>query len=274
MDERRKLMEVNRARWNELVPIHRDSSFYDLDSFRAGRNTVDDVSMGLLGDVAGKRLLHLQCHFGMDTLSLARLGAEVTGVDFSPPAIELARSLAAELGLEERARFVEANVYDVPEVLDERFDIVFTSHGTITWLPDIEGWARVVAASLAPGGKFVFLDFHPLCWIFDQSAEDRIEFEFDYFSRDRTFEFDEDGSYVDPTLKLQNRKTYEWHHQLDDIVNALIAAGLRIERLGEYPFLGWQMLRFMERGDDGWWRLPDSYPQLPLALSIVARQPE
>lgn len=273
MDERRKLMEVNRARWNELVPIHRDSSFYDLDSFRAGRNTVDDVSMGLLGDVAGKRLLHLQCHFGMDTLSLARLGAEVTGVDFSPPAIELARSLAAELGLEERARFVEANVYDVPEVLDERFDIVFTSHGTITWLPDIEGWARVIAGALAPGGKFVFVDFHPLCWIFDQSVEDQIAFEFDYFSRGRTFEFDEDGSYVETDVRLKNRKSHEWHHQLDDVVNALIAAGLQIERLGEYPFISWRMLSFMERGDDGWWRMPESYPQLPLLLSINARRP-
>lgn len=272
MAARRALMDVNRARWNELVPLHRDSSFYDLDGFRAGRNTIDDVAIGLLGDVSGKRLLHLQCHFGMDTLSLARLGARVTGVDFSTPAVELARSLADELGLE--ARFIEANLYDVPDILAEKFDIVFTSHGTITWLPDIEGWARVVAGALEPGGKFVFLDSHPLAWVFNQAHPEGIEFEFSYFSAGKTYEFDEDGSYADASARLENRKTNEWHHQLDSIINALIGAGLQIEHLGEHPYIAWRLLPFMVRGDDGWWHIPESHPQLPLMLSIVARRPE
>jgi SAM-dependent methyltransferase len=270
MAEYRSLMDINRARWNEMVPIHRDSAFYDLDGFRRGRTTVDDVAMGLLGDVAGKTLLHLQCHFGMDTLSLARLGARVTGVDYSDQAIVLARSLAEEIDVE--ARFIEANIYDVPDVLDEEFEIVFTSHGTITWLPDIEGWARVVAGALRPGGRFVFLDGHPLAGL-NQEKVDGYEFQFSYFSAGQTFAFDEDGTYADPTAKLANRETREWHHQLDEIVNALIGAGLAIERLGEYPQLAWRMLPFMERGDDGWWRVPPGRPQLPMMLSIVAVKP-
>lgn len=271
MTEFRSDMDVNRARWNELVPAHRDSAFYDLDGFRAGRSSVDDVSMELLGDVAGKRLLHLQCHFGMDTLSLAREGAIVTGVDFSPVAIDLARSLADELGVE--ARFIEANIYDLPDMLDERFDIVFTSHGTINWLPDISGWARVAANRLQPGGRFVFLDWHPVAWMLKQDDVTGYEFEYSYFNSGRVFEFSEDGSYADGAEGLMNRDTREWHHQLGEIVNALIAAGLRIESVGEYPKLAWRMLPFMEKGDDGWWRVPDVLPQFPLMLSISASQP-
>ena len=272
MTGHRSEMDINRARWNELVPAHRDSAFYDLDGFRAGRNSVDNLSMELLGDIVGKRLLHLQCHFGMDTLSLARAGARVTGVDFSNAAVELARSLAAELRLD--ARFIEANVYDLPGQLDEQFDIVFTSHGTITWLPDIEGWAKVVANHLRPGGTFVFLDGHPLAWAFKQDDVTGIKFEFGYFNTGRVFEFSEDGSYASGVQNLVNRESREWHHRLDEILNALIAAGLRIEHVGEYPMLAWQMLPFMEKGDDGWWRIPDEFPQPPLMLSITAGKPE
>ncbi|CAN5741340.1 class I SAM-dependent methyltransferase [soil metagenome] len=271
MSDVRSLMDINRARWDELVPVHRDSAFYHLDGFRAGRSSVDDLSMQLLGDVAGKRLLHLQCHFGMDTLSLAREGAVVTGIDFSAPAIELARSLAAELGLD--ARFVEANIYDLPGVLDEQFDIVFTSHGTITWLPDINGWARVVAHHLLPGGRFVFLDGHPISWIFKQDDVTGYEFEYGYYNSGEVFAFSEDGTYASDTAHLTNRDTREWHHRLDEILNALIAAGLAIEQIGEHPQLAWKMLPFMVKDDDGWWRVPDEYPQLPLMLSIAARKP-
>ncbi|MEZ4521816.1 MAG: class I SAM-dependent methyltransferase [Thermomicrobiales bacterium] len=271
MVKHREEMDINRARWNELVPAHRDSAFYDLESFRAGRNSVDDLSMRMLGELQGKRLLHLQCHFGMDTLSLAREGAVVTGVDFSPPAIELARALADELGLD--ARFIEANIYDLPDHLDEQFDIVFTSHGTITWLPDIEAWAGVVANHLQPGGRFVFLDGHPIAWVFKQDDVEDFEFEYGYFNSGRVFEFAEDGSYADAAENVANRDTREWHHRLEEIVNALIASGLRIDRIGEYPMLAWQMLPFMVKGDDGWWRIPDGFLQLPLMLSIEASKP-
>ena len=267
-------MFINQVHWDELAPVHGASTFYDLESFLNGRNSVDDVSMGLLGEVAGRRLLHLQCHFGMDTLSLAREGARATGVDFSPAAISIARELAKEMVLE--ARFIEANIYDLPGLHDEAYDIVFTSHGTITWLPDIEGWARVVAHFMRPGGRFVFVDAHPVSWILKQDDVTDVQFEFDYFSRGRVFEFTNEYSYAsvagDP--KLKNRDTREWHHQLDEIINALIDAGLQIQQVREYPQIAWRMLPFMERGDDGWWRMPDGYPELPLMLSLVASTPE
>lgn len=274
MDEQRAQMRINLAHWDELVPTHRDSAFYDVDAFLAGRNSVDDVAMALLGEVSGRRLLHLQCHFGMDTLSLAREGAIATGVDFSPAAIETARQLAKESELE--ARFIEANIYDLPDLHDERYEIVFTSHGTIIWLPDIAGWARIVARFLEPGGRFVFLDGHPFAWILKQEDVDDFEFEFDYFNTGRTFTFASDVSYAgdESSPRLTNRETREWHHQLNVILNALIDAGLQIEQVGEYPQAAWKMLPFMERGDDGWWRLPKAYPQLPLMLGIVARKPE
>jgi len=266
-------MCLNLAHWNELVPSHRDSAFYDLDSFLKGRNSVDDVAMGLLGTVAGKRLLHLQCHFGMDTLSLAREGAFVTGVDFSPPAIETARSLATEIGV--NARFIGSNIYDLPDLHDEQYDIVFTSHGTIIWLPDIEAWARIVAGYLKPGGRLVYLDGHPLAWTFRQEDVTDIEFEFGYFNTGKTFEFSAEYSYAsdDSGPQLAHRETREWHHRLDEILNALISAGLQVERVQEYPQAAWRMLPFMERGDDGWWRLPPEFQQPPLMLGIVARQP-
>lgn len=260
-------MSVNQARWDELVPHHARSAFYDVEGFKAGRNTVDSVSLDLLGDVQGKSLLHLQCHFGMDTLSLARLGADVTGVDFSEPAIELARSLADEIGV--RARFIQTNLYDLPDVLDEPFDLVFTSHGTIVWLPDIRGWAEIVARYLKPGGRFVFVDGHPFTWMLNQEV-DHLEFEFGYFNQQQAFIFDEGGSYADMEATLEHTRSHEWHHGLGDIVNAQIDAGLRIERVDEHPFVAWKMLKMMVEVEGGWWRLPDEYPQLPFTLTIRA----
>ena len=273
MEDGRREMLINQVHWDELVPAHRASDFYDLESFLGGRNSVDDVSMGLLGDLTGKQLLHLQCHFGMDTLSLAREGAQVTGVDFSNVAISTARELASKMDLD--ARFIEANIYDLPSLHDELYDIVFTSHGTITWLPDIEGWARTVAHFMRPGGRFVFLDGHPLAWILKQDDVTDIEVEFSYFNAGQVFEFTNEYSYAsdEGSPKLTNRETREWHHQLDQIVNAINGAGLQIEEFREYPQIAWQMLPFMERGDDGWWRLPEGHPELPLMLSIVASKP-
>jgi SAM-dependent methyltransferase len=274
MGDDRRAMDINRDHWDELVPVHKRSAFYDLQSFLEGRNSVDDVSMGLLGDVTGKRILHLQCHFGMDSLSLARLGAMVTGVDFSPTAIEAARDLSNQLGV--NAHFIEANIYDLPEIHDVRYDIVFTSHGTITWLPDIQRWAEVVANFLGPGGRFVFVDGHPLSWTFKQDDVSTVEFEFGYFNAGREFQFHNDYSYAsDPgSPRLTNRDSREWHHRLDEILNALASAGLHIELVREYPQIAWRLLPFLEQEEDGWWRMPAGHPELPLMLATVASQPE
>lgn len=264
----RDAMDVNRVRWDELAKLHPTTEFYDVEGFRAGRNTVDDISLEALGDVRGKTLLHLQCHFGMDTLSLARLGAVVTGVDFSSQAVEQARELADEAGLE--ARFIQANIYDLPDMLDEQFDIVFTSHGVLTWLPDIAGWGQVVGTFVKLGGRFFILEGHPIAWIFDQANQHEFGFEYGYFGQEQTHTFTEQGTYADMDAILENVTTHEWHHRFDQILNALIDGGLRIQRVGEYPFVAWQMLPFMEEDEHGWWRIPPSMTQVPLMFSIAA----
>jgi 2-polyprenyl-3-methyl-5-hydroxy-6-metoxy-1,4-benzoquinol methylase len=172
--------EVNKRWWNEVTPVHTKSDFYDVDGFVAGRNTLGAVERSAIGDVAGKRLLHLQCHFGMDTLSWARMGADVTGVDFSSEAVAQASALAKRVGLDDQARFIEADVTQVGKVGDGGFDIIFTSFGTIVWLESLDAWAETIAANLAKNGFFYFLDSHPTAMLFDEESSDFVV-RYDYF---------------------------------------------------------------------------------------------
>jgi SAM-dependent methyltransferase len=218
--------------------------------------------------VSGKSLLHLQCHFGLDTMSWARLGAKATGVDFSQEAVATARSLAGELGI--AADFVRSNVYDLPKNLDGRFDVVFTSHGVLPWLPDLGRWAEVVAHFLKPGGVFYIVESHPFAQMFDDGIETpELRIRYPYFRRE-PMRFEDDGSYADPKTVVRNKTTYEWMHPLGEIVNSLLAVGLRIESFREYPFCAWKMLPFMVRDEDGWWRLPDGREDVPLMFSLRA----
>ena len=171
MDGSEDYLRLNRESWNNRLSHHLDSALYDLESFKAGRNSLDEVSLSCLGDIQGKRVLHLQCHFGQDTLSMARMGAKCTGIDLSDGAIAIARELNTELGLD--AEFVECDVYSVPEKLEGDFDIVFSTYGTIGWLPDIQRWASIVAKYLKPGGNFHFAEFHPAIWMYDDALEKR-----------------------------------------------------------------------------------------------------
>ena len=265
-----RYIEANRAHWNELTPIHERSEFYDVESFKAGRNTLESVELEELGDVSGKTLLHLQCHFGLDTLSWARLGADVTGMDLSDESISLARSLSEELGID--ARFVQSNVYDLPKRLEGRFDIVFTSYGVLVWLPDIARWAEVVSHFLKPGGTFYMVEFHPAGNVFDnESRDDHLEVRFPYFNRGEPMEWlpDGSGSYADPEATLQTA-TYEWFHGLGEVISSLASAGLRIEHLHEFRYSVYQQLPMMEKGEDGLWRLPDKVDSVPLMYSIKA----
>lgn len=268
MNEHREYIETNRAYWDERVDTHMRSDFYDLASFKAGASSLDSVELEGVGDVEGKTLLHLQCHFGMDTLSWARRGAIATGADFSPEAIRSARALSEELGVP--ATFVEANLYDLPKLLEGQYDVVFTSHGTIVWLPDIRGWAQVVSHFLKPGGRFVFVDAHPAMFILDYEAEDELRVKYDYFQGPDPVIDEWAGTYADPASVHQNTRQAEWNHTLGDVITALVEAGLRIEWVREYPFVAWQYLPQMRQGDDGWWRLPDEYPKLPFLVSIRA----
>ncbi len=253
--------------WDGRVPVHQRSEFYDLAGFKEGRNTLLAVDREELGDVAGRSLLHLQCHFGLDTLSLARLGARVTGVDFSEPAIELARSLAAELGIE--ARFIASNLYDLTRTLHEQFDVVFTSHGVLCWLPDIPGWGKVVARFLRPGGTFVVVDSHPTAQCFEE-VEGRLELTYPAFSTE-PFEEDSTETYAEPGLALPARRTYQWSWTIGGMVSALIDAGLRVERLRELPLDTWRRFPSMTRDSEGWWRLPGD--PLPLLVACRAVKP-
>jgi SAM-dependent methyltransferase len=258
---------TNLRRWNELVGIHVRSDEYDLEGFLAGKSSLHGLELEALGDVSGRSLLHLQCHFGLDTLSWARLGARVTGVDFSDTAIELARRIAERIGVE--ADFLCCNVYDLPEHLEGEFDIVYTTYGVLTWLHDMEAWARVVSRYLRPGGTFFLAEFHPFMWVFDDSDTSGLSVKNGYWQGEEPDYYEVDGSYADPTARLENRGSYEWAHPMSEVVNALTGVGLTIRRLDEYPFsVDAHQMAFMERGEDGYSRLPGY--NLPLMYSIKA----
>jgi ubiquinone/menaquinone biosynthesis C-methylase UbiE len=262
-------MEANRAHWDEVTPIHVASRFYDVDGFRAEPDSLKPVELEELGDVRGKSLLHLQCHFGMDTISWARRGARVTGIDFSGAAIEQARALAAEVGV--GARFVQSNIYGLPGVLDGQFDIVFTSYGALIWLPDKPAWARVAARFVRPGGTFYIAEFHPFAGIFGYHEDLRIEYP--YFAQERPLTFDDAGTYTDRMVPIANARTYEFPFTLGDIVTALIDAGLTIEFLHEFPFSTYQFLPCTYAAADGRVRLKEHDGSVPLLFSIRATKP-
>ena len=261
MDER---LETNRANWNERTPVHAASAFYDVAGFKAGRMTLNEIVRREVGDVPGKTLLHLQCHFGLDTMSWARLGANATGVDFSDTAIDLARSLNDDLGLD--TRFICSNVYDLPEVLDEQFDIVFTSEGVLCWLPDLDKWAEVVCRFLRPGGVFYILDGHPFMTVFEESEAGEMNPTYTYLHN----QFFEGGgpSYTGP--ELIESPVYEWHHSLGAIVTALVRSGLAIEFLHEFSVSGYHAYPSMTKHDDGWWRFDKHNDSIPQMFSIRA----
>ncbi|HEX5369519.1 MAG TPA: class I SAM-dependent methyltransferase [Dehalococcoidia bacterium] len=271
MNEYNEYIETNRLHWDEAVPIHLASDFYDVASFKRGRTSLLPLERDEVGEVRGKTLLHLQCHFGLDTLSWAREGALVTGVDFSRPAIEAARKLGRELGIE--ARFIESNIYELPSALDGQFDLVFTSYGVLCWLPDIEAWARVVARYVKPGGSFYIVDGHPLYnMIWDSSSAGELRLGHSYFGGEPMPSL-EDGTYADRTARLQNNRTYEFDHGLGVIVTSLISAGLEIEFLREHPFSGFEALPGMTKGSDGFYHLPPDVPPIPILFSLRATKP-
>lgn len=267
-----KFLKANREMWDKLASIHHRSEFYDVEGFLKGSQTLDPIELEELPDLTGKKLLHLQCHFGMDTISLARLGAEVTGVDFSSDAIELAKSLSKTAGID--ARFVCANIYDIPNVINEKFDIVFTSGGVIMWLPDLEKWAKVISSSLKSGGVFYIREFHPFSYVFDDEDDvTELRVKYPYFQGKDPLEFEDDGTYASEE-KVGKMKTYEWNHPISVIMNSLISNGLRIDHFNEFAVTGYKALPFMIEKEKGRWVLPDNEDKLPLMFSIKATNTE
>ena len=271
--------EANRANWDERVEVHLKA--YDLRALRAGRGSLNAIEEAELGPVAGKRLLHLQCHFGNDTLALAQRGAEVVGLDFSPAAIAAAHALADELGLAARARFVHADLYDAPVAIAEpgAFDIVYVTWGALCWLPDVPRWAEIVAFFLKPGGFLYHAEGHPAALVFDDEmpcADGRPGYFAPYFQREALI-LDDHRDYADPNARLTNTRTHQFMHPLAEVVTALLRAGLVLEFLHEHDHVPWRMFSsLVECGDgEGQWReykWPDR-PWLPLSYSLRVRRP-
>lgn len=261
--------DSNREMWDDLAELHKDTGFYDLEGFRAGKSMLYDFELDEIRDVSGKSLLHLQCHFGLDTMSFARLGANVTGVDFSSKAIRMAKSIAEELSI--NARFVESDIEGLPERLDGEFDIVYTSGGVLCWLRELKSWAEVAARYVKPGGLFYIREFHPVVGIFDDENPAEPAVRYPYFHHTEPLRFDDPGSYADRSDKTV-RTSYEWSHPISEIICALIDAGLTIEFFHEFDFSTYQSHPWLVQGDDGFWRYPKMRGGMPLMFSIRARK--
>ncbi len=264
---------ANRASWDELVGIHLAPGAYDLAELRAGAGRMNAIEEAELGPVAGLRVLHLQCHFGRDSLILAQRGADITGLDFSPPAIAAARALADELGLAGRARFVEADLYDAPDAIPEAgsFDLVYVTWGAIIWLSDIRRWARIVTSFLKPGGRLYLAEAHPAALVLDDlaaNADGMPGFHAPY-SAAAPLAYEMTHDYMNEAAALRNTRQYSWIHPLGEVVTGLLDAGLGLDWLHEHDAVAWRMFRCLREDEAGLFRWPGP-AWLPLAFSLSA----
>lgn len=270
----RSMIEANRANWDARVPVHAASAFYGLDGSRDAAYWFADYEWTDLGDLAGRDLLHAQCHLGTETVELARRGARVTGLDISPASIQVAKQVAANAGV--TADFVAADVHDAVDVLGrQRFDVVYTGKGALCYVPDLERWARIVHDLLRPGGRVYVVEFHPLLISLgtaprpDEDGE-RLSLRADYLAGRGARRRDSDRTYTDGPALRTATVSYEWAHGIGDLVTALLGAGFRIDRLREADEIPWQRWPTMVRTERDWWRLPDKAPRIPLLYALLA----
>ena len=256
-------VELNRRAWNMRTAYHVQSQFYNVQEFIKGKSSLNEIERSLLGDVKGKNILHLQCHFGQDSLSLARMGAHVTGIDLSDKAIEQANKLNDQLGL--NATFICCNIYDLPAHLNKQFDIVFTSYGAIGWLPDLQQWGNIIATFLRPGGHFVFVEFHPVIWMFDNDFE---KVAYKYFKSAPIYET-ENGTYANREAPI----TYEsvsWNHSLSEVLQALLTNHLSIKDFQEYDYSPYACFNGTKEIAPGKYVIEKFSDKIPLVYSIIA----
>jgi len=271
MDDHR---DINRASWDERAPAHASSPDYNVQRFVDDPAFISDVvqfDRSLLGDVSGLRGVHLQCHIGTDTVSLSRLGARMTGLDFSPAAMEQARALVGRSG--DDVSFVESDVYDAVSALGgEQFDLVFTGIGALCWLPSISRWAATVGALLKPGGRLFIREGHPMLWSLDDTRSDGlVVVDFPYFERDEPIVWEDGGTYVETDVVFTVNTTHSWNHGLGEIATALIAEGLKITGLVEHDSVPWEALPGqMTKDDRGEWRLTDRPWRVPASYTLQA----
>lgn len=261
-----KIFEANRKHWDQRVAVHFKSDFYNVEGFKKGQSSLTEIERDELGDVAGKTLLHLQCHFGQDTLSWARKGAIVTGVDFSPKAIATAKKLSGELDIP--ASFIEANVYDLPDLLDEQFDIVFTSFGSIVWLPDLARWAAVVAGFLKPGGNFYIAEFHPTLYLFDFETG---KVSYDYFNAG-VYKENIERTYTGSDETMVGEEFF-WNHDLSEVISSLLKEGLQLVEFKEFPFSPYKCFPNMEEKGPGRYVWAKPGHELPHVYSLKMVRP-
>jgi len=263
MEKELDYLEVNKKAWNTKTDIHLDSEFYDVDGFLEGDTSLKSIELELLGDIKAKSILHLQCHFGQDSISLARMGAKVTGVDLSDRAVEEAEILNEKTGTD--CRFIQSDVYDLPDLLNEKFDIVFTTYGTIGWLPDMDKWAGVISHFLKPEGKLVFAEFHPVVWMFDDQFT---KVGYNYFNKGAIVE-EIAGSYTDRDAPIVNDYVM-WNHGLAEVMSALIRNSLRIDSFNEYDYSPYDCFFGTEEFEPGKFRIQHIGNQIPMVYSIAA----
>lgn len=279
MENYDQYFEANKKLWNKRTIIHKDSSFYDVESFKKGKTSLTPIELNELPDVKNKKLLHLQCHFGMDTLSLARRGADVTGIDISDEAIATAKKLSEETDI--KGKFICCNIYDlipgnnnsnispIGRELEEGFDIVFTSYGVICWLPDLVKWANIISRYLKPGGIFYMAEFHPVVWIFDENF-DEIKY---YYHNKELITVESEGTYTDRYADIKGTE-FSWNHSISEVLNALIGQGLKIELFNEFSYSPFNCFNHLVQGTDGNWRIRGREDKIPMVYSVRARKCE
>jgi len=265
METENDYKEINKELWNSKTDVHINSKFYDNKTFIEGRNSLNSIELELLGNIEGKSVLHLQCHFGQDTISLTRLGATVTGIDLSDKAIERARELAIKTDSD--ATFICCNIYDLPKHLDEKFDVVFTSYGTIGWLPDLDKWAKIVSKFLKPNGKFVLVEFHPVVWMFDNNIE---KVEYSYFNTGPIIE-KEEGTYADKNAKI-NLKSVGWNHNISEVINSLLQNGLELNSMNEFDYSPYNCFNKTVELSHQKFRIKHLDNKIPMLYSVVAKK--
>ena len=258
-------LSINKKSWNNRVDTHMQSDFYDVEGFLKGNTSLKTIELELLGDIGGQSVLHLQCHFGQDTISLARMGAKTTGVDLSDKAIEKAGELAAKCKAD--ANFVCCDIYELPNHLNEQFDIVFTSYGTIGWLPDVDKWAKVISTFLKPGGRLVFVEFHPFVWMYDDDFQ---KIHYNYFNTGPILE-EESGTYADRDASIQQDYVM-WNHSMSEVVKSLLNNGLTISAMDEYDYSPYACFNHTVEFEVGKFRIQHLGDKIPMVYAIEAKK--
>jgi 2-polyprenyl-3-methyl-5-hydroxy-6-metoxy-1,4-benzoquinol methylase len=266
MDALGQYIETNKQHWNNCVDTHMASDFYDVDGFINGTTSLKEIELALLGNVAGKTILHLQCHFGQDSISLARMGAQVSAVDFSNTAIQRAQALAEQCGQD--VAFHCCNIYDTALHVSQQFDIVFTSYGTIGWLPDIDRWAQVIAQRLKPGGRLVFVEFHPVVWMYDN---DFTHVQYPYSKAEAIVE-EAIGTYAQKDAETRTTNI-TWNHGIGEVVSALLAQGLVLQHMQEYNYSPYSCFAHYEQIGPSRFQIPQFGNKIPLVYSLVVAKP-